>query len=257
MEFYKYEGAGNDFILIDDRSEVFPDGNVDLIAKMCDRHFGIGADGLMLLRNKDGYDFEMVYFNSDGRPSSMCGNGGRCITQFASDLGVIQGETHFLAVDGPHHAKLLSMSGVSLQMGDVHIIESLDQQAVFLNTGSPHYVAPTSGVSAMDIVDFGRSIRYSDRFRQEGVNVNAVEWLDGRLYIRTYERGVENETLACGTGVTAAAIAAHHWGWTDSPVNVKAEGGDLEVSFEEVNGNYRNVWKSGPATFVFKGNYEL
>ncbi|MEQ9188282.1 MAG: diaminopimelate epimerase [Cryomorphaceae bacterium] len=255
MEFYKYHGAGNDFILIDDRNGRFPDATDAFVSALCDRHFGIGADGLILLREIEGYSFEMVYFNSDGNLSSMCGNGGRCITRFAADLGIIETDAVFLAVDGPHHAKVNPDGTISLQMKDVLLIESLSPDASMLDTGSPHYVERSSNVQDKDMKVEGRRVRYNDRFAAEGINVNLIEWKEGELHIRTYERGVEDETLACGTGVTAAAIVAHLWGLAQSPVKVQAVGGALKVSFDVEHGVYKNVWKTGPAVRVFKGEF--
>lgn len=256
MEFYKYEGAGNDFIIIDDRDKSFPETDFDLVKHLCDRHFGIGADGLMLLQLTEGYDFKMVYYNSDGNYSSMCGNGGRCITQFAHTLGMIQDKCRFLAVDGPHYAEVKADGLISLQMIDVNSIEVIDGSALLLDTGSPHYVKKVVGLDGLDLVMEGRKIRYNDRFKSEGVNVNFIEERDGALFIRTYERGVENETLACGTGVTAAAVAMAYWGDESSSINIKAVGGDLSVSLEKSKGSFQNIWKTGPATFVFKGQIE-
>ncbi len=256
IEFHKYHGAGNDFILIDDRERTFPAESFDLVARMCDRHFGIGADGLMLLRNAQGADFEMIYYNSDGQFSSMCGNGGRCITRFAAELGIIENKALFTAVDGPHHATVNADGSISLEMIDVLTVEALDDGALLLDTGSPHYVVLTERLDDRDMQTEGRSIRNNERFKAEGVNVNLVEWKDDCLYIRTYERGVEDETLACGTGVTAAAIAAQFWGLTESPVKVKAVGGDLSVTFNVETTGYSSIWKTGPTAFVFKGTFQ-
>lgn len=255
IPFFKYHGAGNDFVVVDDRAERFDTTDQNLVARMCDRHFGIGADGLMLLRGKTGYDFEMVYFNADGRLGSMCGNGGRCLVSFASSLGLVSGEASFLAADGEHKAVVHLPSDVSLRMIDVHEWEELDAQTLLLNTGSPHYVTQCADVAALDLVPTARAIRYSERFREAGVNVNFVQRTASGIKIRTYERGVEDETLACGTGITAAAIAAHRWGWSASPVAVDAVGGHLKVSFDHNQNTYINVWKRGPVEFVFQGNF--
>lgn len=257
IEFYKYEGAGNDFILIDDRAGVFPLNDHSLIQKMCDRHFGIGADGLMLLQKDAETDFKMVYYNSDGNYSSMCGNGGRCITRFALDLGLEGPDLRFMAVDGLHHAMLLDADQVELEMIDVEHVEELSDGALLLDTGSPHFIKQVEDLQGMDIVKEGRKIRNSDRFIERGVNVNFIELNGDQIVIRTYERGVEGETLACGTGVTAAAIAADYWGKKYSPIAVKAMGGNLSVRFDRDGGAYRNVWKTGPAKFVFKGFYPV
>lgn len=255
IDFVKYHGAGNDFILIDDREEQFDTDNVSLIHQMCDRHFGIGADGLMLLRHHTDHDFEMIYFNSDGNWSSMCGNGGRCITSFAFDLGMIGSECAFMAVDGLHHARVLGEGGVALQMNDVTTIESLEDGAYFLDTGSPHYVIWRDDLESIDLINEARAVRYADRWAKEGVNVNFICPSNKGISIRTYERGVEDETLACGTGVTAAAIVAHHSRGLSSPMPVSAVGGALSVSFEVEQDKYVNVWKTGPTAKVFEGRF--
>jgi len=224
---------------------------------LCDRHFGIGADGLMLLQLLDGYDFKMIYYNSDGNFSSMCGNGGRCIVQFAKSLGVIDNHAHFLAVDGPHLGDVMPDGSVALKMIDVNSIEVIDDDSLLLDTGSPHYVKKVKDIESLDLISEGRKIRYNDRFKNDGVNVNFVEEKDGALLIRTYERGVENETLACGTGVTAAAVAMVYWGRRSRSIDVKAVGGDLNVRLEKAQGSFQNIWKTGAATFVFKGEVVL
>jgi diaminopimelate epimerase len=257
ITFYKYQGAGNDFVIIDDRAEEFDRSNTALVAKICNRRFGVGADGLMLLRNKEGFDFEMVYYNSDGNEGSMCGNGGRCIVSFAKTIGVVGDKCCFLAVDGPHEAEMIDYDGnswVSLKMIDVPDIEK-GIGYVYMNTGSPHYVTFNSNnLDNMDLVDQAREIRYNGRFSKEGTNVNFIDIYDDVLKIRTYERGVEDETLACGTGVTAAVLTAHITGnFNGNELLVKAKGGDLKVLFERVGNGYENVWLQGPAEFVFKG----
>jgi len=258
INFKKYQGTGNDFILIDNR-----DGKVQLsneqVKQLCDRKFGIGADGLMLLEDELSFDFKMVYYNSDGNPSSMCGNGGRCITKFAKDLGIITDKTRFLAVDGAHDAIILEDGTVSLKMTDVKNIEA-GTDFFFMNTGSPHYVKHTSNVVALNVFEEGRKIRNSDRFKEEGTNVNFIERFDDYLFVRTYERGVENETLSCGTGVTASALAAACIGMSTSKNNciVKTPGGNLNVKFDKVLENtFYNIWLEGAAQFVFKGSIEV
>lgn len=257
LHFFKYQGAGNDFIIIDDRDASFNLNDNDLVSWLCDRHFGVGADGLMLLRTASNADFEMIYFNADGKQGSLCGNGGRCITLFAYHLGLIKNETHFLAYDGIHHAKLSGQNQVSLQMSDVREITAIDDHLIYVNTGSPHVIKQVTQLEDFNVVEEGRKVRYDQRFGMDGVNVNFVEWRDGKLYIRTYERGVENETLACGTGVTAAAIAASTWQLTDGEfIAVEAVGGSLSVRFERDAVGFSNIWKSGPAKFVFKGSID-
>ncbi len=259
IPFYKYEGTGNDFVLIDQRQNHYLTRNdTALIERICNRRFGIGADGLILLQNTEGYDFEMVYFNSDGRESTMCGNGGRCIAAFANFLGVAEKECQFLAVDGPHEAKIQA-DWVELKMMDVSEVENVDGSFI-LNTGSPHYVVFVEDLSDMNIVESGQVIRYSDRFRQAGINVNFVEKTADGIEVATYERGVEDETLSCGTGVTAAALSFDlaqpemHL----NEVNIATKGGNLKVRFEKKDGkNYQNIWLCGPTRQVFSGEYFL
>src|SRR3546814_455488 len=204
ISFSKYQGAGNDFIIIDDRSgRICPD--VELFSNWCNRRFGIGADGVMLVRNHSELDFEMLYFNADGREGSMCGNGGRCIAAFARELGITGTESRFMAVDGPHRARI-SDGEVSLEMKDVSRVEENEGDYI-LDTGSPHFIRITNQLTNLDVIGEGRAIRYNDRFREEGINVNFVEPVGQRYAVRTYERGVEDETFACGTGVTAVALA--------------------------------------------------
>lgn len=254
LSFYKYQGTGNDFVVIDNRDGSFPAADVEGIAHLCDRRFGVGADGLMLLQDVDGYDFEMLYFNADGKLGSMCGNGARCIVAFAHFLGLFDTETHFLAVDGPHQGRIKG-NQVQLLMQDVANIEQLEAD-YFLDTGSPHYVKYVDGLKDFDVVKAGKAIRYNNRFSSEGTNVNFLELLGDRLYIRTYERGVEDETYSCGTGVVASAITAHHKGlFKDGEhIQLSAVGGELCVRLQSSpNGGYREIWLEGPATFVFEG----
>lgn len=256
FEFYKYQGAGNDFVILDDREKEFDEHNHELIAKICHRRFGIGADGLMLLRDHDDYDFEMIYFNADGKEGSMCGNGGRCIVAFAKHLDLFEQSTTFIAVDGEHEAYLIpERDWVSLKMIPVKHIES-EKDYVFMDTGSPHYVVPMeSGLKDYNVVEEGRKIRYNDRFKEEGTNVNFVEMQGEQLHIRTYERGVEDETYACGTGVTAAVLAMNFKGVLNKTFcPVQAVGGKLAVAFDRSGNSYDNIWLQGPADFVFKGS---
>ncbi|WP_210466537.1 MULTISPECIES: diaminopimelate epimerase [Rufibacter] len=254
LTFYKYQGTGNDFVVLDNREQ-----NIQLsqeqVAFLCDRRKGIGADGLMLLQEKEGYDFEMVYYNADGRVGSMCGNGGRCLVAFAQFLGVVEDQAYFIASDGPHQA-FLKDGLVHLQMKDVDEVEDLDT-ATFMNTGSPHYVKQVEALQDLNVFAEGRAIRYSDRFKAEGTNVNFVEHLHhNKLFVRTYERGVEDETFSCGTGVTACALAASRAGY-ESPVHIQVLGGELQVSFEKEGNGFRNVFLIGPALQVFKGEISL
>ena len=253
LEFYKYQGTGNDFVVIDDRIHQFDETDEQKIRTICDRRKGIGADGLMLLRNHADADFEMLYFNADGKEGSMCGNGGRCLVDFAHYLGIIEDDCTFIAIDGFHEAKWTKES-VALKMIDVSEVE-VNEDFVYLNTGSPHYVQFVKELENHPVFEQGKSIRYNERFKQNGTNVNFVEKQGSACAVRTYERGVENETLSCGTGVTAVAIAAHETDKNlENPLSVSVLGGVLKVSFEEVNGVYKNIWLIGPAKKVFKGS---
>ncbi len=256
LRFYKYQGAGNDFVMIDDRSNQFPQRK-DFIEQLCNRHFGIGADGLILLQKDLKADFKMVYFNSDGRESTMCGNGGRCIVLFAKDLGLIDSETSFQAIDGLHEA-VLDEGKIHLKMSNVSQVDNFPSH-LFLNTGSPHHVEFVEEVSQVDVKNQGNQIRYGAPYFEEGVNVNFVEIVnENSLKIRTYERGVEDETLACGTGIAAAAIAAFESGKISvEEVMVLAVGGELRVKFEKNSSSgYENIWLTGPAEFVFEGVFK-
>ncbi|MBN2272755.1 MAG: diaminopimelate epimerase [Bacteroidales bacterium] len=259
LNFSKYQGAGNDFIIVDNRDNNFPRSDKSLVARLCDRKFGIGADGLMLLQNAaTGHDFEMVYFNSDGRESTMCGNGGRCIAAFAARLQLIEKETTFLAADGMHEAILLQPETVRLHMTDVDKVEKNDAFC-FLNTGSPHYVKFVTDAAGINVYHEGMNIRYSNRFKEQGTNVNFVQDMGDSIFVRTYERGVENETLSCGTGIVASAISSYLQKNTDEPsftIPVSAPGGKMVVSFDHKNGKFTNIWLEGPAIFVFEGKIE-
>ena len=252
--FYKYQGTGNDFVMIDNRTFTFPKNDTKLVERLCDRRFGIGADGLILLENHDKYDFTMVYYNSDGNESSMCGNGGRCLVAFAKQMGIISNKAEFEAVDGYHFATIDSNNIVSLQMKDVDVID-IKENYTFLNTGSPHHVEIVEDLAHYNIKEEGAKIRYSNLYGKAGSNVNFVAQLnDDTFAVRTYERGVEDETLSCGTGVTAVAIAMFVNKKTASNhVNLNVEGGKLAVNFEEKNGVFIHVNLIGPATFVFEG----
>lgn len=259
IEFLKYQGAGNDFILIDNRDKALNHDQPELIQRLCDRRFGIGADGLMLLQNFEGFDFEMIYYNADGQPSSMCGNGGRCIVAFAKYLNIVNDETNFMAVDGAHYAKISEDGNwVSLRMIDVHNIIS-NHKAFVLNTGSPHYVVEAIGLADKNVFEEGKAIRYSETYAAEGINVNFVEPLDDGYFVRTYERGVEDETFACGTGATAVALArAKSEGKVGNiSTPIKVLGGNLNIRFFYDGNTFTNIFLEGPATFVFKGAIRL
>ncbi|MDD3721796.1 MAG: diaminopimelate epimerase [Lutibacter sp.] len=253
IRFYKYQGTGNDFIMIDNRNLFFPKSDIKLIHKLCDRRFGIGADGLILLESSEKQDFTMVYYNADGKEASMCGNGGRCIAAFAKKLDIIKDKTTFEATDGLHFAEIENEL-VNLQMADVENIEIYDTH-VFLNTGSPHHVNFCQVVENLNVREMGSKIRFGAPYFEEGTNVNFVEQIsDNAFKVRTYERGVEDETLACGTGVTAVAIAANKLNkTTEEKIYIEVLGGKLEVSFKKEGDSYKNIFLKGPAQFVFEG----
>jgi diaminopimelate epimerase len=258
ITFYKYQGTGNDFVMIDNRELFFPKHDTKVVAQLCDRRFGIGGDGLILLENDETSDFRMVYYNSDGNTSSMCGNGGRCIVAFAKQLGIIQNAARFMASDGLHNATIDADGIISLHMKDVDQIKT-GNGYIFLDTGSPHHVEFVEDVRQVNVAELGAKIRYSDLYGKSGSNVNFVTAeSDGKFAVRTYERGVEDETLSCGTGVTAVAIAVHYLGKIKSEkVKLNVEGGTLEVSFEVRDGQYSKVYLTGPAEFVFKGTISI
>ena len=252
FEFYKYQGTGNDFIIIDDRKKLFDINDQELIAALCERRLGIGADGLILLRNHNKLDFEMLYFNSDGFQSTMCGNGGRCIIAFANLLGICKKQTIFFAIDGEHEGKIIN-ENIYLKMQDVTKIDKVNDGLV-LNTGSPHFVKMVDEINSLDVNQEGSRIRNSSIFKADGINVNFV---NDALEVRTYERGVESETLSCGTGVVATAIAMHYTNFIkEDCVDIKTKGGFLVVSFESMNDIYRNIWLSGEASMVYSGEFE-
>ena len=258
-DFFKYQGTGNDFVIIDNRNGHDIKLTTEQVKKLCDRKFGIGADGLMLLSDKAGYDFEMTYFNSDGREGSMCGNGGRCLIKFADQIGIQKELYKFMAIDGEHEARIDADGIVYLKMNDVDMI--VNHHSDFLvDTGSPHYVKLVPALANLDVYKKGREIRYSREFEKEGVNVNFVEQLEepDKIFVRTYERGVENETLSCGTGVTAAALVCYHNENGFNEVEVKTLGGKLNVEFDRIeDGKFRNIWLCGPAQMVFNGSIEI
>jgi len=260
IEFYKYHGTGNDFIIIDNRFihwQPLP----RQVSKMCDRHFGIGSDGLILLSEKKGFDFAMTYFNSDGNESTMCGNGGRCITAFAKLLGIINEQAHFIAIDGEHEAFItgedMTEVHVSLKIRDV-VVDKPECGYFFIDTGSPHTIIFSSNVKSMDIIKRARKIRYDTCFAEEGTNVNFVEIHDDHLFVRSYERGVEDETLSCGTGIAASALAAAMKNPGNSEFyNIKTRGGELKVRFKQKDHFFTDIWLEGPAELVFRGVIEV
>ncbi|MGF2414478.1 diaminopimelate epimerase [Ferruginibacter sp.] len=259
IDFFKYQGTGNDFVILDNRDNKYDGLTVKQIKHICSRRFGIGADGLMMLAKKDGYDFEMIYYNADGNESTMCGNGGRCLVKFAYHMGIHKSTYHFMATDGEHFADIsMGEEIVRLKMKDVTEVDEHSTYAV-LNTGSPHFVKFSTNVKEIDVVETGREIRYSNAFKQEGINVNFVESVDeDSIFVRTYERGVEDETLSCGTGVTASALMSAHNATGFNRVEVQTPGGHLSVEFDKVaDKHFENIWLCGPAEFVYKGEIEV
>lgn len=259
LKFFKYHGAGNDFVILDGRVDL-PTLSDEQVRFLCDRRFGIGGDGLMILKPSSNADFEMLYFNSDGLPGSMCGNGGRCMMRFAADLQLISDKADFIAPDGMHEAHFLPNGWVSLKMNDVAFPVKNDLEDFILDTGSPHYISFRNDILALDVFNEGRAIRNNSTYISKGINVNFVRAENDWLHIRTYERGVEEETLSCGTGITAAVIAAHFSGRVQehlTTVNVKAQGGDLKVCFKKDLDKYFDVRLEGPAVKVFEGTINL
>lgn len=254
IPFHKYQGTGNDFVMIDNREGIFPHDE-PLVAKICDRKFGIGADGLILIENHDSLDFEMIYFNADGS-QSLCGNGSRCAVSFANLLGIIGEHTQFLTIDGKYKANIEG-DMIHLHMRDQPAPEKYDEH-YFLNNGSPHHIRFVDHADQIDVYSEGASIRYSEIYAPGGTNVNFVEPKgNSTIYVRTYERGVEDETLSCGTGITASALAAADRNLT-SPVIIETKGGKLEVRFERNNDHsFTNIWLIGPAKQVFSGRIDI
>lgn len=256
LPFYKYQGTGNDFVIINGIELNLNSIEYSVVKYICDRRFGIGADGLMIISKSKDFDFEMIYYNSDGGLSTMCGNGGRCISHLAHNLGIAGDKVKFLAADGPHFA-VVDGSLVALGMRDVFDLKNVSANDYITNTGSPHYVRISDDQSLSDIVTVGKSVRYSRDYADEGINVNLISWNGNILKVATYERGVEDETLSCGTGVTASALVASvHFG-VQSPIKVTTKGGDLVVSFNKTDKGFSDVILSGPAELVFKGEIEI
>lgn len=254
MEFYKYQGTGNDFVMIDNRDEEFSKDQ-STIEKLCDRRFGIGGDGLILLEKDSKADFKMVYYNSDGNESTMCGNGGRCIVAFAHFLDIFEDKTSFNAIDGLHEAEIHN-GIVKLKMIDVKNIET-DGADSILNTGSPHYVKFVSDLENFEVFKNGNEIRNSATYQEEGINVNFAEEIsENEIFVRTYERGVEDETFSCGTGVTAASLI-YLKDKNQKSVNVKVLGGNLKIYAQQNEDGFENIWLEGPAKQVFKGKINL
>jgi diaminopimelate epimerase len=251
MNFYKYQGTGNDFVMIDNRQNKIDKSDLKLVAKLCDRKFGIGADGLILIENHPEVDFDMIYFNADGT-KSFCGNGSRCAVAFANYLGIIENKTTFNAIDGIHEATI-NGELIELKMGDVSNVEQ-GQDYFFIETGSPHYIQYTASVQEIEIVPTAHKVRYNERFKEKGTNVNFVQKVGETLEMRTYERGVEDETLSCGTGATAVALSGAIKHGLTSPVAIKVQGGDLQIKFNQISDNeFDNIWLIGKGEQVYSG----
>lgn len=252
IDFRKYHGTGNDFILIDNRLNVFTGDRKKFAQYWCHRHFGIGSDGVIFLGNSEDFDFDMDFYNPDGS-QSFCGNGSRCVVQFAKDIGMIKGETRFSAIDGVHHAKFTDQ-GISVKMLDTKSVAEMNGD-FFLNTGSPHYISYENGSILRNIFQFGEKIRYSDKYKHEGTNVNLVEKIDPHtIRVRTYERGVENETWSCGTGATACGLChAALNNIANGAIKVHVKGGILFVHFNKTATGFNDVWLEGPVKFIFSG----
>jgi len=255
IHFYKYQATGNDFVIIDNR-ELNLTFTAAQIGTICHPKFGVGADGLMLLERHPTLNFHLEYFNRDGS-RSLCGNGCRAAVQFASTLGLVNGKANFTAFDGPHAAEILSNGNIRLKMADVKETITVDDD-YYIHTGSPHYIKFVRDVQNYPVFEEGKKIRYDDQFKPGGVNVNFVELQpDDTIFVRTYERGVENETLSCGTGITAAALAATLKGY-NSPITIRTLGGTLSVEFKSrQSGTFQEIYLIGPAKMVFKGQLEL
>lgn len=258
IEFYKYQGTGNDFVILENRDNRYGKLTAAQVKQICNRRFGIGADGLMLLSNDAALDFKMIYYNADGNESSMCGNGGRCLVKFAKNQGMHKSTYQFMAIDGQHEADIDMHGIVRLKMQDVNKVEYHSGYAI-LNTGSPHFVKFANNVEDIDVVETGREIRYSKQFEKEGINVNFTETTDeDGIFVRTYERGVEDETMSCGTGVTASALMNAHNEKGFNRVEIKTPGGHLSVEYDKIDDeHFENIWLCGPAEFVYKGEIEL
>lgn len=254
LNFSKYQGTGNDFILIDDRNEVFPQDS-NIIEKLCGRRFGIGADGLILIQNHPELDYKMIYFNSDGS-QSLCGNGSRCGFAFAQSLGMVSSNATFETTDGTHQIKQEN-DIIHFQLFDISQFDELNSKEWYINTGSPHHIVISENVDDLEIVSVGRKIRNLPSYSsQNGTNVNFAQLLQDRVKIRTYERGVEDETLSCGTGATAVGLMAGKLGYK-SPVNIQTMGGELSVFFQQNRDTFTDIWLAGPAKKVFEGSVTI
>ena len=258
INFHKYEGSGNDFIIIDNLYGLYNNIDPMFISKICDRKFGIGSDGLILIDRSKDYDFTMRYFNSDGSELGFCGNGSRCIVKYANKLGIINKTAIFEAFDGVHYAEIINKDHIKIKMNDINMSGSdkitLENNKLYLNNGSPHLVIRSKNLDKIDVFNEGRKIRYNNKYHDEGVNINFFEYKDKICKLRTYERGVENETLSCGTGAIATAIALNYSNIVDSnEIKISMKGGDLSISFDRIGEVFSNIWLSGGANEVYKG----
>jgi diaminopimelate epimerase len=253
LHFHKFQGTGNDFLLVDNLEGVWK-FSVDQIVRLCHRKFGIGSDGLILLERHPELDFKMNFFNPDGS-QSFCGNGSRCAVRFALELGLITNRCRFSAIDGTHEA-VVHEEEIRIHMHDVKEWSGTEKEFV-LNTGSPHWLQVVNDVQEVNMVGVGRSVRYSDRFAPDGINVNVMETGDGAIRMRTYERGVEDETLSCGTGVTAAGLVYGILHPEAGGVKVETPGGTLRVEWKQNQGVFTDIWLIGPAQKVFEGKIEI
>lgn len=258
IDFFKYQGTGNDFVILDNRDNRYDDLTAKQVNHLCNRRFGIGGDGLILLNKKKYFDFEMIYYNADGNKGSMCGNGSRCLVKFASQQGMLKSNYYFVASDGKHQAEIDMNNIIRIKMQDVYSVEYHNGHAI-LNTGSPHFVKFASNVEDIDVHATGSDIRHSKQFEEEGINVNFAESTDeDGIFVRTYERGVEDETMSCGTGVTASALMFAHNENGFNRVEVKTPGGNLSVEFDRIDDqHFENIWLCGPAELVYKGEIEI
>ena len=257
IKFQKYQGTGNDFIIINNNDLLFPINNRSFIKRLCNRRFGIGSDGLILINPSKNTDFEMLYFNSDGNVGSMCGNGARCSVKFAQNNKIITDKTLFNAFDGNHRANIHNNT-ISLSMCDVSNIKTYGED-LFLDTGSPHYVKIVKNLENLDVYNQGKSIRNRNEFFKHGVNVNFVKIISEKEFeVRTFERGVEDETLSCGTGVTAVALSMHYLNKTLlNNLKIKTKGGVLDVKFIQNNNRYEKIILSGNVELIFEGEIDM
>lgn len=258
LDFVKYQGTGNDFIMLNNLNGQYDDLTIEGIVFLCDRKLGVGADGLIKISSVEGHDFEVEYFNSDGS-QSFCGNGARCSVAFARSIGINKGEVSFVAIDGVHKARVIEGT-VEVEMLPVRHIERVGDD-YFLDTGSPHYITVLTNEKDVDIISYGQEVRYSDRYEKDGVNVNSMKVVGpSKIYVETYERGVEDETLSCGTGVTACALLLKYLD-NDQPekIEIETKGGTLYVKSDPYVGDvgYQNIWLGGPATRVYEGSIDV